>query len=236
MPAVVSPATADAIDDHTLVRLRALDTAALSDAMDSLEVPCVLVGIRARVPGASVAGVAFTVTYRPVDPAVTGFRNAANYIDDVPAGSVIVVDNAGSSECTTWGGLLTSVAKRRGIAGTVIHGSARDVREIREENYPLFSTAVHMVSGKNRVELASTGEDIVIGSVRVRSGDVVVADDNGGIVIPSETILDVIDRAERVERTEELISAAASSGLRLDEARRRFRYDRPWDVADPAPE
>jgi regulator of RNase E activity RraA len=220
------------IDEQALARLRALDTAALSDAMDSLGMPCVLSGIQAQVPGATVAGIAFTVTYRPIDPAVTGFRNAANYIDDVPAGSVIVVDNAGSTKCTTWGGLLTSVARRREIAGTVIHGSARDVREIREHNYPLFSTAVRMVSGKNRVELASTGEDVLIGSVRVRAGDVVVADDNGAIVIPCDYVIDVINRAEQVERTEELISRAAESGLRLDEARRQFRYDRPWDGAD----
>ncbi|SEF12221.1 Regulator of RNase E activity RraA [Arthrobacter alpinus] len=224
------PATVS--NEEALARLKALDTASLSDAMDSLEVPCVLSGIQAQVPGATVAGIAFTVTYRPINPAVTGFRNAANYIDDVPPGAVIVVDNGGSTECTTWGGLLTSVARRREIAGTVIHGSARDVREIREHNYPLFSTAVHMVSGKNRVELASTGEDVLIGAVRVQAGDFVVADDNGAIVIPHNNVIEVITRAEQVERTEELISLASDSGLRLDEARRQFRYDRPWDGPD----
>lgn len=221
-----------AIEERTLERLRALDTAALSDAMDSIGVPCVLAGIQARVPGAAVAGIAFTVTYRPVDPSVAGFRNAANYIDDVPAGSVIVVDNAGSTECTTWGGLLTSVAIRRDISGTIVHGSARDVREIRQHDYPLFTTAIRMVSGKNRVELAATGEDVLIGQVRVRAGDVVVADDNGAIAIPSQHLDEVIARAEQVERTEELIARAAGSGIRLDEARRQFRYDRPWDGAD----
>ena len=169
------------------------------------------------------------MTYRPIDHTVDGFRNAANYIDDVPADSVVVVDNAGSTECTTWGGLLTSVALRRGIAGTVIHGSARDIREIREQGYPLFTTAVRMVSGKNRVELATTGEEMLIGEVRVRAGDVVVADDNGAIAIPVELVEDVIARAEKVERTEELIAQAASGGIRLDEARRQFRYDTPWD-------
>lgn len=217
------------VDERALERLRKLDTAALSDAMDSIGVPCVLTGIQTRVPGASVAGIAFTVTYRPIDHTVDGFRNAANYIDDVPADSVVVVDNAGSTECTTWGGLLTSVALRRGIAGTVIHGSARDIREIREQGYPLFTTAVRMVSGKNRVELATTGEEILIGEVRVRAGDVIVADDNGAIAIPVELVEDVIARAEKVERTEELIAQAASGGIRLDEARRQFRYDTPWD-------
>lgn len=217
------------VNHDLLVRLRDLDTAALSDAMDSIGVPCVLVGITTRVPGATVAGVAFTVTYRPVDVAVTGFRNAANYIDDVPGGAVIVVDNAGSTECTTWGGLLTAVARSRAIAGTIVHGSARDINEVRLQHYPLFTTAVSMVSGKNRVELASTGEDVHIGGVRVRSGDYVVADDNGAIVIAAELAAIVIARAEQVELTEGLIAQAASGGLGLEEARLQFRYDRPWE-------
>ncbi|MEV7211414.1 MULTISPECIES: isocitrate/isopropylmalate family dehydrogenase [unclassified Streptomyces] len=217
-------------------RLARLDTASVSDALDSLGLGGVLAGIAARVPGARAAGYAFTVTYRPVDSDDKGFRNAANYLDDVPEGSFVVVDNAGSTSCTNWGALLTALAQRRGVRGTALHGSARDVAEIRAAGYPLFSTGVTMVSGKNRVELAATGRDVVVGDVTVRPGDIVVADDNGVLVVPAEHAAEVAERAERVERTEGVIADAVGAGLRLDEARRRFGYAKPWDGGGAQPD
>ncbi|RSN54703.1 dimethylmenaquinone methyltransferase [Streptomyces sp. WAC 04229] len=216
--------------DDVVDRLARLDTASVSDALDSLGVGGVLAGITARVPGTHTAGRAFTVTYRPVGPAGAekGFRNAANYLDDVPAGSFVVVDNAGSTSCTNWGSLLTSLAQRRGIRGTAVHGSVRDIAEIRASGYPLFSTGTTMVSGKNRVELDTTGQDIVIGDVTVRSGDIVVGDDNGALVVPAGQADEVAARAERVERTERAIAASVAAGSRLDEARRRHGYAKPW--------
>ncbi|MEU9387823.1 isocitrate/isopropylmalate family dehydrogenase, partial [Streptomyces sp. NPDC048279] len=154
-------------------RLAALDTASVSDALDSLGIPGVLAGIGARVPGARTAGLAYTVTYQPVDHRPDqGFRNAANYLDDVPAGSFVVVDNGGSTACTNWGSLLTAVARSRGVRGTALHGSARDLAEIRAAGYPLFSTGVTMVSGKNRVELAATGHGVLgVGLGTLLGGD-----------------------------------------------------------------
>ncbi|MEU1309016.1 RraA family protein [Streptomyces cinnamoneus] len=210
-------------------RLARLDTASVSDALDSLGIRGVLTGVTARVPGARTAGPAHTVTYQPVDTGEEKFHNAANYLDDVPAGSVVVVDNAGSTDCTNWGSLLTTLARRRDVRGTVLHGSARDVAEIRAMGYPLFSTGVTMVSGKNRVELAATGREITVGGTTVRPGDVIVADDNGALVVPAEHAAEVADRAERVEGTETAIAAAIAEGLRLDEARQRFGYAKPWD-------
>ncbi|WLW51516.1 isocitrate/isopropylmalate family dehydrogenase [Streptomyces sp. YU58] len=222
--AATAPVPMEVVD-----RLAVLDTASVSDALDSLGITGVLPGITARVPGARTAGLAYTVAYRPLDTADGRFRNAANYLDEVPAGSFVVVDNGGSTSCTNWGSLLTSVARSRGVRGTALHGSARDIAEIRTAGYPLFSTGATMVSGKNRVELAATGGEITVGDVTVRPGDVVVADDNGVLVVPAERAAEVAERAERVERTESAIADAVGTGLRLDEARRRFGYAKPWE-------
>jgi isocitrate/isopropylmalate dehydrogenase/regulator of RNase E activity RraA len=220
---------ASAVPQSVVDRLADLDTAAVSDAMDSLGLCGVLPGVVARVPGARIAGPAFTVSYRPVSADGPKFRNAADYLDDVPAGSVVVVDNGASTRCTNWGSLLTALAIARGVRGTVVHGSARDVAEIRTLGYPLFSTGITMVSGKNRVELAATGEVVTVAGTLVRTGDVVVADDNGAVVVPAERAAEVADRAERVDSTERAIADAIHSGLRLDEARARFGYARPWE-------
>ncbi|MBV2357604.1 RraA family protein [Streptomyces sp. J2-1] len=210
-------------------RLSRLDTAALSDAMDSLRTPpCVLPGIVTRTPGSIACGPAFTIRYRAVEDD-TNFHNAANYIDDVPPGSVVVVDNGGSRTCTNWGSLLSSVAQHRSLSGTVVHGSVRDVAESRAAGYPLFSTNVTMVSGKNRVMLDRTGADLDIAGTQVRPGDWIFADDNGALRIPAELVDEVARRAEAVERTESRIREAALAGDRLDEARARYGYARPWE-------
>lgn len=220
-----APAEAAALRE----RLSRLDTAALSDAMDSLRTPpCVLPGIATRTPGSIACGPAFTVRYRAIDDDTT-FHNAANYIDDVPAGSVVIVDNGGSRTCTNWGSLLSSVALHRGVSGTVVHGSVRDVKESRTAGYPLFSTDVTMVSGKNRVVLDRTGVEVDIAGTPVRPDDWIVADDNGALCLPAGLVEEVVRRAEAVERTESRIREAALGGDRLDEARARFGYARPWE-------
>jgi len=225
----MTTAPARTLPDTLRTRLTRLDTAALSDAVDSLRAaPCVLPGIRPRTAGTVAFGPAFTVRYRTVEDD-GAFRGAADYIDDVPPGSVVVVDNGGTHACTNWGSLLTSVALRRRIEGTVVHGSVRDVRESREAGYPLFSTAVSMVSGKNRVVLDRTGVALDIAGTVVAPGDLVFADDNGALRIPAGLVEEAVRRAEAVERTEHRIRRAALDGTRLDEARSRFGYARPWE-------
>ena len=208
-----------------------LDTAAVSDALDSLGIAGVLAGIRPLVPSVRCCGPAYTVRYRERG-ASAEFQGAPNYIDDVPEGAVVVVDNGGRTDCTNWGSLLTEVARSRGIAGTVLHGSARDYDEISAGPYPVFCTAVTMVSGKNRVELDGLQEPIDIAGVEVRPGDYIVADGNGAIRVPADKVDEVVSRAEQVDRTEAAIAAAVRQGSRLDHARATFNYARPWDASD----
>jgi regulator of RNase E activity RraA len=207
--------------------LSKLDTAALSDAMDSFGLACGLQGIRSQALGAHICGPAYTVRYRPVDDA-GGFRNAANYIDDVPRGSVIVSSNSGRADCTVWGDILTQVAIAKGIAGVVIDGAARDIATIRKLNFPVFSRAVFMQSGKNRVQLDATSEPVAIGGVTINPGDYIVCDDNGCVAIPRAMVEAVIERANATEATEQRILAAVRAGRSLAEARQAHRYDQPW--------
>jgi len=63
---------------------------------------------------------------------------AGDYLDDVHAGDV-VLDNQGRLDCTVWGGILTRLAARKGIAGTVVNGVARDTAVADDLGYPLFA-------------------------------------------------------------------------------------------------
>lgn len=134
---------------HTLqTRLLALDTAAISDALDSLYIAGGLAGIKPQAGGKKIAGPAFTVKYEACTPEKNQFMNAGNYIDEVPAGAVIVVDNGGRTDCTSWGNILTTKALQKGIAGSVIYGSARISRISARWGTPCFPAISIWFPGK----------------------------------------------------------------------------------------
>ena len=75
--------------------------------------------------------------YAPADGAASG--TVGDFLNDVPQGAVIVIDNDGRTDVTVWGGIMTEIASARGVAGTVINGVCRDVSACLAQSYPLFS-------------------------------------------------------------------------------------------------
>lgn len=221
--------------DPRLQRCAALDTASLSDALDSLGIAGGLAGLQQQVPGTRCCGYAYTVQYQPVSER-SGFRNAANYIDEVPPHSVIVSCNDGRLDATVWGDILTHFASQRGIAGTLIDGVGRDLDTVTQLGYPLFSRGRFMQSGKNRVQLKAVQVPVRISGVIVNPGDVIVADASGCLAIPRAQLDAVLVRAEAVESTERDIILSISRGLSLEAARRLHRYDQPWLKAQDRPQ
>src|SRR5438132_11164721 len=107
-------------DDAIVRSLGELPTATISDALDRLGIVGQCLGIAPLDPKFRLAGRAFTLRYRPTGLVERG--NVGDYIDDVPPGAVVVLDNAGRLDCTGGGGILTAGANARGIGGTRIHG------------------------------------------------------------------------------------------------------------------
>jgi regulator of RNase E activity RraA len=207
--------------DANVLRAGALDTATLSDALDRLGIVGQCVKIKPRAPQFRLAGRAFTLLYGPAarPPGTVG-----DYIDDVPPGSVIALDNGGREDATVWGDILTEIAHRRGIAGTVIHGICRDVALCLQLGYPIFSRDHWMRTGKDRVQVVAAATPVDMGGVRVCPGDLLRGDADGVIGIPREHEDEVLRVAEEIEHAETQIRGAVRTGMRLDEARRQFRY------------
>lgn len=120
-----------------------------------------------------MAGRAFTIL---CGPASTPPGTVGDFIDDVPPGAVIVIDNGGREDATIWGDILTEIAHRRGIAGTVIDGINRDVHLCRALGYPVFSKDHWMRTGKDRVQVERTECAVNIGGARVAPGDLMRGD------------------------------------------------------------
>ena len=207
--------------DRNVERAAKLDTATLSDALDKLGIVGQCYRIKPRSGAFRMAGRAYTLLY---GPAANPPGTVGDYIDDVPPGSVIVLDNGGRENATVWGDILTEIAHRRGIAGTVIDGVCRDVALCTQIGYPVFSKDHWMRTGKDRVQVEATNVTVNIGDARVQPGDIVRGDADGVVVLPKEHEAKVLDTAEEIEHAENAIREAVRSGMRLDEARRQFRY------------
>jgi regulator of RNase E activity RraA len=204
-------------------RLGKLPTAAISDALDREGIPGALEGLAPLSDDFRMAGPAFTIRYAPADSAA---GTVGDFLDDVPPGAVIVIDNDARRDVTVWGGIMTEVASIRGIAGTVINGVCRDVAASLAHHYPLFSRGRFMRTGKDRVRLVSVGRQLTISGVDIHPGAIVCADADGVVVVPEVSAERIADVAERIEQTESQIVAAVRAGSTLRQARETFGYHR----------
>jgi len=209
------------VSDINLNRASKLDTTSISDALDRLGIAGQCLNIKPLDHTFRLTGRAFTILYGPAGkPAGT----VGDYIDDVAPGAVVVLDNGGRENATVWGDILTWVAHRRGIAGTVIDGACRDTHLCRELKYPIYSRSYSMRTGKDRVQVEATNVTVNIGDARVSPGDLLRGDADGVLVIPREHEDAVLAAAEDIDRVEQQIRALIDSGKTLAEARRELGY------------
>ena len=211
------------MNDQQLVALfEGLDTPGVSDAMDKLGIPGQCLGIAPldNYRG-TVVGPAFTVQYVPAN---TPPGSVGDFIEDVLPGDVVVIANAGRTDCTVWGDIMTQYAGARGIAATVIDGVCRDVSKALGDGYPLFTRGRYMRTGKDRVEVLSVNQPVAISESRVCARDIVVADANGVLVVPRARAAEVAQVARQIEAVESQIRAQIEAGKTLKLARESLGY------------
>lgn len=119
-------------------------------------------------------------------------------------GSVIVVQ-AGDTDYAVAGGNVCAVAQQHGIAGFVIDGVIRDIAETRENRFPIFARGVVPKPGVKEIA-GKFGVPVRCGGVHVGLGDIVVADEEGIVVVAVSDAADVLSRAQDLVRSEAEIS------------------------------
>ena len=137
---------------------------------------------------------------------------------------MVVLANGGRVDVTVWGDLLSAAAAARGIGGTVVDGAIRDLARIRHLGYPLFSAAVHMRTGKDRVYAADYGATVRLSGVEVSPGDTVVGDHDGVVVIPDDRVNEVTVLAQQIHEAELEIERLIAAGVSLGAAREKVGY------------
>ncbi|MFI6645472.1 RraA family protein [Streptomyces sp. NPDC050504] len=145
-------------------------------------------GIRPLWDSPRIAGPAYTVKCVPGDNLML---HAAIYRAE--PGSVVVVES-GDLDHALAGGNVCAVARRRGVAGFVVDGVIRDLGEVREAGFPVFSRGVIPIPG-TKEKLGELGTAVRVGGVLVNPGDVVVADEEGVVVTPVARAAEVLGAA-----------------------------------------
>lgn len=201
----------------TSLKLMAPRAAMVSDALDTLGLrkQCLPGEISTILPGQSVAGPAFVLTTiasdAPVDPPYQGLLEA---LDAVPAGAVVVIDSAGRDDVAVWGEILSNICEHRQAAGAICSGRVRDIVQVRELRFPVFARGTTPQDIDGRVEVVGHALPITIGGVTIHPGDVLVADDDGIVVVPRLMIDAVVALvAEKTAKETGFLSDVRSGAL-----------------------
>jgi 4-hydroxy-4-methyl-2-oxoglutarate aldolase len=200
-----------------------LSTPTISDALDLLSLSGGCLGLRPAVMEHKIVGPAFPVRFVPIG---IGKKGAGDFLDDVPSGGVVVINNGGRMYRTVWGDLMTRVAKRNGIAETVIDGVCRAVALIRELNYPIFTRGGGYSDRRGASAACLGAGEVTAGDISVHPQDIVIADDSGVLVVPKSRAEEVLRTAQDIGDREDRIKRMVEEGLGLKEARAREGDDK----------
>ncbi|HWD05124.1 MAG TPA: RraA family protein [Amycolatopsis sp.] len=212
---------------------RGLAASNVSDALDHLGVDGQVPRLRSLARCSRLFGPAFTVRFVPCAP---GEGALGDYVDEVPAGAVVVLDNAGRTSETVWGEVLTQTARARGLAGTVVDGFCRDADSATALEYPIFALGSWMRTGNSRVRAAAIQTPVTLAGTPVRPGDFVLGDGDGVVVIPAERAEEIAGVARRIHDMEANISEAIKAGETVASARARFRRPALHGTGNPSGE
>ncbi|HKN97052.1 MAG TPA: 4-carboxy-4-hydroxy-2-oxoadipate aldolase/oxaloacetate decarboxylase [Pseudonocardiaceae bacterium] len=161
--------------------------------------------------GARIGGNAVTALCWPGDNLMI---HAA--VEQCVPGDVLVVTTASPSTDGMFGELLATSLVSRGVRGLVIDAGVRDVAELREMGFPVWSAAVS-AQGTVKATAGSVNVPVVVGGQTIRPGDVIVADDDGVLCVPKADVARGIEQAQaRLAKEEQSRAAFRAGELGLD--------------------
>ncbi|KAA0007581.1 MAG: DUF561 domain-containing protein [Thermoplasmata archaeon] len=176
-------------------------------------------GIRPIKSGFHMVGKALTVKTMDGD-----WAKPVEAIDKAEPGDVLVID-AGSEDTAVWGELATWSAKMKSLAGVVVDGAVRDLDDLLKMDFPVFCRNISSNAGEPK-GFGEIGVEIKCGGQTVRTGDWIVGDDSGVVVIPQEIAQEIANRALDVKEHEDRIREEIKRGSSLGKVLNVKKWER----------
>jgi len=193
------------IPDSVVDGFRLVEVASVADAMEQLYHQKAYMSHEMRpLAEAKFAGRAVTVLLKKEEntdgsKALQGMLDA---IDEAPKGSIYVMVLEDGEDYAGIGGLMTTAMKYRGLAGAVVDGGVRDTPQIGKLQFPVFSRGIVPSTTVGHYRFAGMNVPVTCAGVKVSAGDVIVADMDGVVVVPSGHAAEVLKKAQQLDQTE----------------------------------
>lgn len=163
-------------------------------------------GLKPIHPDMRVAGPAFTVDTCPADNLMLHYA-----LLHVKPGDVLVVDAKSFIGAGPWGDVLTEQAIKKGVAGLIINGAVRDANEISKLNFPVFCLGL-CIKGTTKNQPGLLNTTLHFGNVTIHSGDYIIADQDGVVVVPQAKLDEAVKNSLEREQQESVYREKIRNG------------------------
>jgi len=215
--------------DASATRAAELGTSMVSDALDALGRRQQCLGwdigpICGTTPAVAIAGRAHPLAVEVVEtPATTPYVGLLAALDAVGPGDLVVLPTSRDVTAAVWGELLSTACRARGAVGVVTDGVVRDVPQINELGFPVFARGTRPTDIDGRLEVVAHGVEARIDDVTIAPGDLVVADEDGVVVVPSDLVEAALAHASAKRDDEGSFRRAVEDGMSPSDAYRKYR-------------
>jgi RraA family protein len=186
-------------------RLQDIDTAALCDADKGIRV--MDIGIRPISSRQKMVGIARTVRCRE------DFLTVIKALADAEQNDVLVIDDGGGPRAV-FGELFATEAQRKNLAGIVIDGACRDIRTLQRMDFSIYARFVSPMAGTT-TRIFETQTPVVCGGVSVAPGEIIIGDQDGIVVLSSDEMASIIEKAKTIQQTEKKALKRMAAGESL---------------------
>lgn len=218
-----APSTPDTI---TLDMIREkLFTAVVSDALDSAGYrEQSIANLLKPMTGVNLlVGRARTTAWEDIDhedPAPYELELQA--VDGCQPHDVLIAAAEGSERSGIWGELLSTAARNRGCVGAIVHGAIRDIAPMREMEFPVFASSACPYDSLHRQRVTAVDIPVTIGGLTFNPGDLVIADEDGLVVVPAAVEREVIRAAWEKVHAESVTRDAIRGGMSAGEVYQKY--------------
>ncbi len=198
-----------------ITRLSVLYSAVVADVMDGvgLRNQCLSAEVRALTPADRFCGRVFTARAETVDAVpAEPYKLEMEAIDTMQAGDVLVVDGGHFKEAAFWGELLSTACKARGVRGVVMTACSRDLWSLNKLGFPVFGIGATPADSLGRIDIKEIGQPIVIDGVSTRSGDYILGDVDGVVIVPQDRSAEILRLAEAKASGENTVRDELAAG------------------------